>query len=234
MTFAAGYLHAGHYRDAPLRLHWSLPIGMFVFTRFAVAPVAWLAFLALVLTHEAGHAALVRHYRLRVVGVDLHGIGGETHWLGRPTLRQRVAIAWAGVFAQLVAFAVVVLLNAALGPPQDAWLAEVVYVYTTANLWMMAFNLLPLAGLDGEVAWMIIPAWRRRQRQRVDGRLHRVTTLRVVKRSDKKPDREAMVQAVADVDRELRAITEAHNAAAEGKDDPSSPGRDGAGSKTRR
>ncbi|PKN56333.1 MAG: hypothetical protein CVU56_16550 [Deltaproteobacteria bacterium HGW-Deltaproteobacteria-14] len=215
-----------------MRLHWSLPVGMFVFTRFAAAPLAWLAFLALVLTHEAGHAALVRHYRLRVVGIDLHGLGGETHWLGRPSLSQRVAIAWAGVFAQGVALATVVLLEAAFGPARDAWLAQIVYVYTTANLWMIAFNLLPLPGLDGEVAWMIIPAWRRRQRPRVDGRLRRVAKLHVVRRADTVPDREAMVQAVADVDRELRAITDAHNAAADG--DPPPPGRGGAGSKTRR
>jgi len=234
MTFAAGYLHAGTYRGAPLRLHWSLPVGMLALSGFALAPLAWLAALALILVHESGHAALVRRYRLRVVAVDLHGAGGETHWLGRPSLRQRVAIAWAGVWAQLVAFVVVSLSSAVFGPAHDVWLQQVIGVYTTGNLIMMAVNLLPLPGLDGEMAWMIIPAWRRRAQRRVDARLHHVHTLHVVQKPSKRPDRRAMSDAIADVDRELRSITEAHNAEASRGDDDPSPGRDGAGSKTRR
>ncbi|TNF33872.1 MAG: hypothetical protein EP329_07820 [Deltaproteobacteria bacterium] len=235
MTFTAGYLHWGRYRGAPLRLHWSLPLGMVALSGFAFAPLAWLAVLALVLVHEAGHASAIKRYNLRIVGVDLHGLGGETHWLGRPTLRQRVAIAWAGVMAQLVAFVVVALLNAAFGPAHELWLQQVVSVYTTGNLIMMALNLLPLPGLDGELAWMILPGWRRRAQQRVDARLHRVNTLHIVRRDGgKRPTRRDMADAVADVDRELRAITEAHNAAAASGDDDKSPGRDGAGSKTRR
>ena len=93
MVFAHGYLNARSYRGAPLRWHWTLPVGVAVWSRFELAPLAWLAVLALILVHEAGHAALVRHYQLRVVGVDLHGLGGETHWIGRPSLRQRVVIA---------------------------------------------------------------------------------------------------------------------------------------------
>ena len=231
MRFASGYLLGGSYRDAPLRVHWSLPVGMIVFARFQLAPLAWLAVLALVLLHEAGHATLVRAYHLQVVAVDLHGLGGETHWLGRPTLRQRVAIAWAGVFAQTVALAVVGALDIAFGPPRAVWLGQIVDVYVSANLWMIALNLLPLPGFDGEVAWMIFPGWRRRAQRRVDARLHRVTTLRVVQRS-KTDDRAAQARALADVERELNALTEAHNAAALGDDEPPT-GRDGAGSKTR-
>ena len=223
MVFSGGYLHAGQYRGVPLRWHWSFPLGLGAFTGFALAPLAWLAVLALVLVHEAGHAALVRRFRLTAVAVDLHALGGETHWVGRPSLRQRVALAWAGVLAQAVAFLVVTALVAAFGPPRALWLTQVVEVYTTANLWMMALNLLPLPGLDGEVAWMILPAWRRRARRRVDARLHPVRTLRRAAPAPSAPDAEA--RALADVARELQDVVDAHNARALG-DAPPRPRRD--------
>lgn len=220
MVFDTGNVRLGHYRGAPLRVHWTVFASMIVCSGFALAPLSWLAVLALILVHEAGHAALVRHYGLRIVGVDLHGLGGETHWLGRPTLRERVAIAWGGVLAQLGALATVSALVLALGPPEAPWLAGVVSVYTTANIALIALNLLPLPGLDGEVAWYIIPSYRRWARPRVDARLTHVHTLHVVTREPLNPGRDAQLAALTAIERELASLVEAHNrASAEGRRD---------------
>jgi len=221
MTFSHGYAIAGTYRGAALRWHWSFPLGIGVWSGFAFAPLAWIAVVALILLHEAGHAALVRRYRLHVVAVDLHGLGGETHWVGRPGLRQRVALAWGGVLAQAVAFAVVSALVAVFGAPREVWLAQVVDVYTTSNLVMMALNLLPLPGFDGEVAWMILPAWRRRARRRVDARLRPVRTVhvrRVREDAEAELDEARRAEVLAEVARELADVVEAHNARALGEE----------------
>ena len=34
MVVKSGYLHIGRFRGAPIRLHWTLPLGILAFTRF--------------------------------------------------------------------------------------------------------------------------------------------------------------------------------------------------------
>ena len=54
-VFARGYLTLARFRGAPVRVHWSTPIGALFFTRFAFLPGAWLGFFLLLLLHELGH-----------------------------------------------------------------------------------------------------------------------------------------------------------------------------------
>ena len=42
-----GWLTIGHYGEAPIRLHWSLPIGAVVLSRFQFVPGYWLGFVLL-------------------------------------------------------------------------------------------------------------------------------------------------------------------------------------------
>lgn len=213
MHVADGYLSAGRYRDVPLRWHWSLPVALVGLNGLAFRPVAWLATLALVLLHEAAHAAVGRQEGLFVVGVDLKGLGGEPRFVGEAPLTGRVRVAWAGVLAQAMALLVVLGIVAVLGEPTDegsVW-AELVDVYTRTNLWMMGLSLLPLRGFDGEIAWLVIPryrAWWTARRAFV-----RTFRIHVVERHEPPTARER-VRILRDIDDQIQAVADAHNSRA--------------------
>src|SRR5690242_5380515 len=100
-----GYFRLGRFGNAPIRVHWTMPLGAFAFCGFRFVPGAWAAFFLLILVHELGHALMVRSFGLHVVSVDVHGVGGVCQWVGSATPTRRSLIAWAGVFGQAVLLA---------------------------------------------------------------------------------------------------------------------------------
>lgn len=160
-ALGGGYFRVARFRDAPVRLHWTTPLGGFVFCGsvlgVAFVPAAWVAFVFLVLVHELGHAVLVRRYGLRVLSVDVHGLGGVCRWAGQTSDVNRAKIAWGGIVAQALLL-VATTLVAPVVPPNPA-VGQIVQTWTAVNLLVMAFNLLPLRGLDGEEAWTLF-RWR--------------------------------------------------------------------------
>lgn len=202
--FRAGYLETGSVWGAPIRFHWSIPIGAFVLGRFRFAPWFWLAFLVLVMIHEIGHAAMVRFARARVVAVEAHGAGGLCYWEGDVSEIGRALIAWGGVLAQLVAFLVATAAIHFAGPPQSEAAHAFAYAFTDSNLWLAAINLVPIPGFDGAEAWKIIPAVRRRwkrhraesrarmlARRRVEATMAAQAELEKLDQADEGPNREA-------------------------------------------
>src|SRR5215831_7628647 len=101
-----GFLVVGRWRGTPIRLHWTLPLGALLFTGFQWSIAAWTGFILTILFHEFGHAYLCRRYGTRVIAIDLHGFGGLCAWQGEVTAMQRAKIAWGGVVAQKIVFAV--------------------------------------------------------------------------------------------------------------------------------
>jgi Zn-dependent protease len=161
-----GYFEVARWRGAPVRLHWTLPLGALVFCQGRFAPGAILGFVLLVLVHEVGHALVVRRHRLRVLAIDVHALGGVCTWTGQASPLARARIAWGGVNAQLVAFGVAVLALWTLGEPTTPFSADLAYAFTTMNGWMMALNLLPVPPLDGAEAWKLPGLLRARARTR--------------------------------------------------------------------
>ena len=52
------------------------------------------------------------------------------------------------------------------GPPTSQHTALLAHVFTTANLWVIGFNLLPVEPLDGAKAWPLFRLlWQRRRRR---------------------------------------------------------------------
>jgi Zn-dependent protease len=144
-----GYLKIATLRGAPVRVHWSTPLGALLFSGFRYAPGAWAGFLAIVLAHEIGHALLALRYRVRVHGIDVHALGGQCRLANGATRRQRIVIAWGGVLAQALLLALAVLvLRPAASTPFTVGLAETL---VGTNLWLIALNLLPVAPLDGRL-----------------------------------------------------------------------------------
>lgn len=147
-----GYLRVGRVGGVPIRIHWATPVGLFVFTGFSVHPIAWAAFLFIIVIHELGHAALVKCYRLTVVSIDLTALGGECRWAGDATPIRESVIAWGGVLAQGLLLALAAALHLLVS-------SAILEAFVYANVYLIAFNLLPLPMLDGWKAWALF-RWR--------------------------------------------------------------------------
>lgn len=161
--FSSGYYTIGRFKGAPIRIHWSAPLGALFFGGFAFRPGFWLGFFAIIILHELGHAVVVKAVRQHVAGIDVIALGGVCKWSGSVTPIQRALIAWGGVWAQMVLFAAaqIILL---FWSPSTAFLYDLIIVFTTTNLWLMAINLFPLKPLDGAEAWPLFKhLWARHQ-----------------------------------------------------------------------
>lgn len=143
-------------RDVPVYAHATLPLGLAFASRFSFRPMIWLGVALVVLVHEAGHAALFRRYRCAVRHIVLHGFGGECAGAGRLTPWQRAAVAWGGVLAQALLLAVVIVLGATGVWPTGPASSDLFHALTVWNAKLIAFNLLPIGGLDGTEAWAVL------------------------------------------------------------------------------
>jgi Zn-dependent protease len=164
MQWSNGYLTLGRPAGVPIRVHWTLPLGAFFFSRFTWSPGFWLGFFLLILAHELGHAALVKACRGTVVEVLVHGIGGECRHLGGVSEFQSSIIAWGGVLAQaaLLLGAFAYRSTAGVSSPFEA---QLLAVWTDTNLMLIGINLLPVPPLDGALAWRLPKLlWARRNR----------------------------------------------------------------------
>jgi Zn-dependent protease len=151
-----GWWTLGRLRGAPIRLHWSLLLGALIWSRFRFAPVFWLAFAALILLHELGHALVIVRYRLGLSEIALHGAGGHCRHERSGTRFEEGIVAWGGVLAQLTLYVVTQLCASLFGPITSPQLATLHYVFTDINLWVAALNLIPFEPLDGAKAWPVV------------------------------------------------------------------------------
>jgi Zn-dependent protease len=144
-------------RGIPVRLHWSAPLGALFFGGLSVS--GGLAWLAVILTHEAGHAVLAWRYGRGVIGLSVHAFGGECEWVPGTMRWSQEIVAWGGVLAQGALLALVAGL-AAVVPLERVVGATAFAVLTGYNLFILAFNLLPVGNLDGRRAWRLLGALR--------------------------------------------------------------------------
>ncbi len=136
-------------------LHWSLPLFP-IMTRCAT-PISFVLAILVLAAHELGHATIVRWRGLTTFAIRMHAMGGHcSHDGGSPL--DEAWIAWGGVLAQLPLFVLGVLATSYLPPGR---IADDLYVsLVLANGMMIAFNLVPIPGLDGFKAWSLLPLLR--------------------------------------------------------------------------
>ena len=208
-----GWWTIGSFRGAPIRLHWTLPLGALAWSRFSFAPALWLAFAALILLHELGHALLVLKFRLGLSEIAVHGAGGYCRHERAGSRFEESIIAWGGVLAQLSLLLGVKLALLLLGPPRMLSLAQVAYVFTEANLWLIFINLLPIGPLDGAKAWplvgMLLERFRRSasKSRSVSQRRSVQDELRALERLETRPGSETASERTDRLVRELIART---------------------------
>lgn len=144
------------YRGVPIRAHWTLPLVALLMGGLRFAPGAWGGWILVVLLHEMGHAFWALRYRMEVREILLHGFGGHCAYAGLPSPRERAVVAWGGVMAQAILFAIALPVSA-LVPAPNAHVADLYSVLTASNLYVALLNLLPIRPLDGAEAWKLVP-----------------------------------------------------------------------------
>jgi hypothetical protein len=133
-------------RVGPIRLHWSLLLGAFLFCAAQPRPLLLLGYALSIAAHVLGHLVATAGTRLRVSGVLLHGLGGELLGEGEVSPVRRSVIALSGVLAQLL----LMLVALRAGLPADLHDA-----LTRRNGVMLLLDLVPLKPLDGAQAWRL-------------------------------------------------------------------------------
>jgi Zn-dependent protease len=138
-----------------LRLHWTILLSLAVFSGFKFEPFYCLAFFAIILVHEIGHAIIVKLFSFELHELIVHGAGGACVWSGPARDKHIYSIAWGGILAQLLFFIIFVLISETLAFPNNAFIEQTFRAFIGTNLFLMLINLLPVQPLDGAEAWKI-------------------------------------------------------------------------------
>ncbi|UJR86947.1 metalloprotease [Sandaracinus amylolyticus] len=214
--FDTGYVTVARWKGTPIRVHWSTPIGMLLFGRFAFVPGFWLGYLLIVGLHEMGHAFLMRRVGLHASSIEIHALGGQARYGGGRAVSpwQRSVVAWGGVLAQALLL-IVALVVSALVPITSVFVAQLLSALTWTNVWIIALNLMPLPPLDGADAWKLPRLWRERRGRRAARVARERIEVRVPPRArverelelgevDEEKVRETVRRALADAARDSR------------------------------
>jgi len=141
------------------------------------AAILLASILMLIFSHELGHALVCRRLGVEVLEIRVaagHGICVHevpySRW-------EEALIAWGGVALQ-AAIAVPLLVLDAVWAGTKGLLDAPIAILGYYSLLTIAFNLLPLSGLDGSKAWYIVSEWRsnRRAKRRASEVLRRIAS----------------------------------------------------------
>jgi Zn-dependent protease len=121
-------------------------------------------YLSVITLHEIGHAFVARRRGLEVLSISIGPLHGRCEFQAPENEWDEVLVAWGGVGVQLIV-AIPILICEAIFPAFSAGpLGVVILVLGYVNLVIALFNLAPVRGMDGEIAWRIVPLLRKPSR----------------------------------------------------------------------
>jgi membrane-associated protease RseP (regulator of RpoE activity) len=154
-------------RGADVYIHWSvfLVAGIWLLNSVEhlwITLIGLLCYLAMLFIHECGHLIAAQRMGCKVLDIKLYPIFGVTHFDMPWTRFDHCVIAWGGVVAQMVVALPLIIWVWVFGFTPFGAVNMVLAVLGLVSLGVAAFNLLPVAPLDGAIAWGLIPeAWKR-------------------------------------------------------------------------
>ena len=155
----------------PVFIHWSVlliiaVLGLLALNSPVYAALAILSYLGMIAIHELGHAQAARWLGYDVLSIRIAPIHGQCAYEAPDNEWHDVLIAWGGVAAQLCVALPVLIFASLVGDRDLAYIGPIVIFLGYVNLLMALVNLAPSPGLDGAIAWRIIPLYLRRRKMK--------------------------------------------------------------------
>ncbi|WP_445288589.1 hypothetical protein [Variovorax atrisoli] len=171
---------------ARLHIHWSALVAAGVLLGVLIrqplhAFVAVATYFLVILLHEAGHALVARRLGYPATDIYLTFIHGVCVYEQPGSVREAALVAWGGVLVQLVvAIPLIVLAQTTpLGAAPVFPVAVAILGYM--SLFIALLNLAPARGLDGALAWKLVPILLRDLRNRFTSKKKTKDLLRRIK-----------------------------------------------------
>jgi Zn-dependent protease len=170
----------GTWGRVPVSMHWTVLLAfawMYLIFMDVTLMLMSIPFVFLILAvHELGHVVVLRRRKVGVTGVTLWGIHGETsynEYAAKPG--DVVAVAWAGVGAQLALMLLAIAAHELVpwgSIPLGSRVDTVMYVVLVKlNIFLMIVALLPIGPFDGHAAWQVIRRTRAKMKARAKPRV---------------------------------------------------------------
>ena len=179
----SGYRKFGSWKGIPFYFHWTLLLWLpwYWWTQRSVvwACVTLVAFTALMLAHELGHAMAARARRTKVYAIKLYVMHGQCEHEAAYYESDDIFIAWGGVFAQAAVLVVALVAQYACGlwlPQMQYLLAPLFFVFIQTNIFLAVINLIPVAPLDGYRAWRFVTPLVQRARAKANAGMQALRT----------------------------------------------------------
>ena len=160
----SGYWKFGQWKGIPFLFHWTillwLPWSMWQYKSWSWILPSFVAYIALLFIHEMGHAIAARLTRTKVFTLKLFFMHGQCVHEEPYYESDHIWIAWGGVLAQLGILLITVSIQQMLQWLRlyiPSLLVPLFHVFIQVNFFIIIINLLPVAPLDGHVAWRILP-----------------------------------------------------------------------------
>jgi len=147
---------------APVYVHWYVLVVAAILVVLALrnailALTALASYLAIILVHETGHAAVARRLGYEVSAVRIGLVHGRCEYQHPDSLWDAALVSWGGVIAQLLVAALVFILASFLSDGAATYFGPVVIFLGYINIAVAFINLSPSAPFDGRLAWRMFP-----------------------------------------------------------------------------
>jgi Zn-dependent protease len=156
-------IHVAKIRGVSVYVHWTailigaaILVGAFQNPRLTF--VVLISYMSVLLIHECGHLVAAQQRQYEVFSIELYPIFGVTRFETPQSRIDRCAIACGGVIAQAMIGIPLVIWVAVAGYSRFVEINAIIGILGVYSLCIAAFNLLPIAPLDGAIAWGLIPA----------------------------------------------------------------------------
>ena len=156
---------------ARLHIHW--PVGVAASLIFASswrqplhAVLAVLSYFGIILLHEVGHAAMAMRLGYQPLNIYLSLCHGRCECEFPRTLREQAIVAWGGVLAQFAIAVPLIFLNTTTQLGSVPYFGTLIGLLGYFSLLVALMNLAPARGLDGALAWQLVPILIREARAR--------------------------------------------------------------------
>ena len=163
-------------KGACVYVHWSvILIAAVILVNARQKPVLTLvglfSYLGVLVVHECGHLVAAQRMGTRVYAIEIYPIFGITRFQIPWSRFDHFVIAWGGVLAQLVVATPLVAWVIVFGYTPFESVNALLAIMGFFSIGVAIFNLLPIAPLDGAIAWDLFPAVFQRAMARRNKRL---------------------------------------------------------------